>query len=97
MKAFISTILGYDPKQEDIEGGILGVVKAYYGCIEAQGRGTLHCHTLIWLEGGLNPNQIKAEALQDGGYLAFQKRLMDFLRICSANRMSLITEETVEI
>ncbi|KAJ7748830.1 hypothetical protein DFH07DRAFT_694802, partial [Mycena maculata] len=79
MKAFISTILGYDPKQDDIDGGILGVVKAYYGCVEAQGRGTLHCHMLIWLEGGLNPNQIKAKALKDGGDIAFQKRLMDFL------------------
>ncbi|KAJ7649265.1 hypothetical protein B0H17DRAFT_1163738 [Mycena rosella] len=79
MKAFISTILGYDPKQEDIEGGILGVVKAYYGCMEAQGCGTLHCHMLIWLEGGLNPNQIKEKALKDGGDLAFQKRLMEFL------------------
>ena len=35
------------------EGGILGLVKAYYGCVEAQGRGTLHCHMMIWLEGGL--------------------------------------------
>jgi hypothetical protein len=29
MKAFIKTILAFDPKQEDEEGGILGVVKAY--------------------------------------------------------------------
>jgi hypothetical protein len=37
MKAFISTILGYNPKGEDVNGGILGLVKAYYGCVEAQG------------------------------------------------------------
>jgi hypothetical protein len=73
MKAFISEILGYDPKQEDLEGGILGVVKASYGCVEAQGRGTLHCHMLIWLEGGLNPNQIKEKALANGGDLEFRK------------------------
>jgi hypothetical protein len=46
MKAFISALLGYDPDQKNLEGGILGVVKAYYGCVEAQGRGTLH-----WVEG----------------------------------------------
>ncbi|KAJ6457648.1 hypothetical protein C8R45DRAFT_772273, partial [Mycena sanguinolenta] len=79
MKAFISEILGYDPKQADLEGGILGVVKAYYGCVEAQGRGTLHCHMLIWLEGGLNPNQIKEKALANGGDLEFQKKLLAFL------------------
>ncbi|KAJ3858403.1 hypothetical protein EV359DRAFT_75862 [Lentinula novae-zelandiae] len=27
------------------------LTKGYYGCIEAQGRGTLHCHMMIWLEG----------------------------------------------
>ncbi|KAJ7065126.1 hypothetical protein B0H15DRAFT_926038 [Mycena belliarum] len=79
MKSFISALLGFDPKQENFDGGILGVVKAYYGCVEAQGRGTLHCHMLIWLEGGLNPNQIKERALRDGGDAAFQKRLIDFL------------------
>ncbi|KAJ7667187.1 hypothetical protein B0H17DRAFT_950600 [Mycena rosella] len=79
MKAFISEILGYDPKQEDLEGGILGVVKAYYGCVEAQGRGTVHCHMLVWLEGGLNPNQIKEKALANGGDLKFQEKLLAFL------------------
>src|ERR1700709_2126075 len=79
MKAFISVLLGYDPKQKNLEGGILGVVEAYYGCVEAQGRGTLHCHMLVWLEGGLNLNQIKAKALQNGGDLEFQKRLIAFL------------------
>jgi hypothetical protein len=79
MKAFISTILGYDPKGENVDGGILGLVKAYYGCVEAQERGTLHCHMLIWLQGGLNPNQIKERALRNGGDLEFQKRLLAFL------------------
>lgn len=59
MKAFISAVLGYEPDERKIEGGILGLVKAYYGCVEAQGQGTLHCHMMIWLEGGLNPNEIK--------------------------------------
>ncbi|KAJ7645309.1 hypothetical protein B0H17DRAFT_1163871 [Mycena rosella] len=63
----MSEILGYDPKQEDLEGGILGVVKAYYGCVEAQGRG--------WF----NPNQIKEKALANGGDLKFQEKLLAFL------------------
>ncbi|KAJ7673385.1 hypothetical protein B0H17DRAFT_837288, partial [Mycena rosella] len=34
MKAFISALLGYDPEHKDLEGGVLGVVKAYYGCVK---------------------------------------------------------------
>jgi hypothetical protein len=79
IKAFIAAILGYDPKQLNTEGGILGVVNAYYGTVDAQGRGSLHCHMVVWVEGGLNPNEIKAKALECGGNLGFQKRLMEFL------------------
>ncbi|KAJ7732241.1 hypothetical protein DFH07DRAFT_688826, partial [Mycena maculata] len=80
MKAFISALLGYDPNQKDLEGGILGVVKAYYGCVEAQGRGTLHCHMLVWVEGGLNPNEIKKRALSTSEPdVEFGKRLLAFL------------------
>jgi len=78
MKAFISAILGYDTKGANLEGGILGVVKAYYGCVEAQGRGTLHCHMLIWLQGGMDPNEIKKRISEekDG---TFAERLLAFL------------------
>ena len=33
-------LIGFDPKQQELKGGVLGVVKAHYGCVEAQGRGT---------------------------------------------------------
>ncbi|KAJ7363075.1 hypothetical protein DFH08DRAFT_910870 [Mycena albidolilacea] len=80
MKAFISALLGYDPEQKDLDGGVLGVVNAYYGCVEAQGRGTLHCHMLVWVEGGLNPNEIKKRALgDDQSDVEFGKRLLAFL------------------
>ncbi|KAI9059612.1 hypothetical protein FKP32DRAFT_1526430, partial [Trametes sanguinea] len=78
MKAFISALLGYDPKGCNTEGGILGVVKAYYGCVEAQGRGTLHCHMMIWVEGGLNPSAMKERLRGDEGQ-AFGRRLITFL------------------
>ncbi|KAJ8517278.1 hypothetical protein ONZ45_g5520 [Pleurotus djamor] len=31
--------------------GILGTIRAYIGTVEAQGRGTLHLHLLLWLDG----------------------------------------------
>ena len=78
LKAFISTVLGYDAKRRDLTGGVLGLVKAHYGCIEAQGRGTLHCHMLIWLEGALNPNEIRDRVAKDGN-TEWGRKLIRFL------------------
>jgi hypothetical protein len=39
--------------------GILGRVTAYYGVVEAQGRGSLHLHMVVWLE-----NAPSAEVMQ---------------------------------
>ncbi|KAJ7148124.1 hypothetical protein C8R43DRAFT_863583, partial [Mycena crocata] len=79
VKAFIKTILAHDPKEKDVDGGVLGIVRGYYGTVEAQGRGTLHCHMMVWVAGSLNPNEIKQKALADGGNVAFQQRLIKFL------------------
>ncbi|KAJ7779989.1 hypothetical protein B0H16DRAFT_1223810, partial [Mycena metata] len=80
LKAFIKTILGCDPEAENQEeGGILGVVNAYYGTVEAQGRGSLHCHMMVWIAGSLNPNEIKEKALENGGNKEFQDRLIAYL------------------
>ena len=78
LKAFISTVLGYDATGKNLTGGVLGLVKAHYGCIEAQGRGTLHCHMLVWLEGALNPNEIRDRVVKDGDS-EWGKRLIRFL------------------
>ena len=51
IQTFLSTCLGFDqqtcrPKKD---GGLLGHVRAYFGMVETQGRGTLHLHSIIWL------------------------------------------------
>ena len=84
MKAFINSILGYNSNENILEGGILGVVNAYYGCVEAQGRGMLHCHMLVWLEGSLNPNEIRNK-LVDQGDSEFCRRLIYFLNDTISN------------
>lgn len=38
--------------------GVLGRVKAYYGVVEAQGRGSLHVHMLLWLENAPSPSDM---------------------------------------
>ncbi|RDB20445.1 hypothetical protein Hypma_012444 [Hypsizygus marmoreus] len=78
MKAFISTLLGVDPScpTENGTSGVFGIVNGYYGCVEAQGRGTLHCHMLVWLKGSLNPDVLKKTALENED---FKARLVSFL------------------
>ena len=39
--------------------GLLGIVKAYYGCVETQNRGSLHIHLLIWLYGICSQEEYK--------------------------------------
>ncbi|KAG1839844.1 hypothetical protein C8R48DRAFT_554809, partial [Suillus tomentosus] len=78
MKSFFSAILGFDSNDRKASEGVLGTVKAYYGCVEAQGRGTLHCHLMVWLEGGLDPNEIK-ERIRDVNDIEFRDRLLAFL------------------
>ncbi|KAH9855236.1 hypothetical protein C2E23DRAFT_714714, partial [Lenzites betulinus] len=86
MKAFIKELLGYDPSQFNDEGGVLGVVKAYYGCVEAQGRGTLHCHMMVWVEGGLSPLALQ-ERLRSVDGPEFGQRLIEFLDDVIANHI----------
>ena len=52
-KIFIKRILGWDIANEKPmdEGGLFGTCKAFFGSVETQGRGTLHTHYLIWIEG----------------------------------------------
>lgn len=45
---FTKVFLG---EQQSGKRGVFGWVKFYYGMVEAQNRGSLHLHILIWLEG----------------------------------------------
>ena len=87
MQAFIQAILVYTPdlQKQKHEDGILGKVKAYYGCVEAQGRGTLHCHMLIWIKGSLNLDEIKKCILNNDE--AFKQRIIQFLDDMISNHM----------
>jgi len=58
-----------------IMGGILGPIKAYFGTVESQGRGSLHLHLLIWLDHDMKPADMK-EQIQDA---TFRKKLIAYL------------------
>ena len=53
IKAMIEVLFGITRKsnnQIERREGILGTVQSYIGTVEAQGRGSLHLHMLIWLK-----------------------------------------------
>ena len=56
-------------------GGVLGPVKAYFGTVESQGRGSLHLHMLIWLDHDMKPADMK-EKIQDA---TFRTKLIAYL------------------
>lgn len=58
------------------EKGILGIVESYVGTVEAQGRGTLHLHTVLWLHGAPSSDQMK-ESLQNE---EFRNKIKSFIR-----------------
>lgn len=78
MMVFIQVLLCYIDGVTEGESGVLGHVNAYYGCVEAQGQGSLHCHMLVWLLDSLNCGQIKDHVLQ-GGDTEFRGCLLMFL------------------
>ena len=85
MKSFFHTVLQYDlDNPGGVKPNMLGITRGYYGTVEAQGRGSLHCHLLLWLEGGLNPSEIRDRIfVQPFG--TFEKRLITYLEsnICT--------------
>lgn len=49
-------------------GGLFGDCFAHFGTVEAQGRGTLHCHMLIWIRGNPNPQALRDRLAVDPGF-----------------------------
>ena len=78
MEAFVKALLGFRGVDAESDVGILGRVSAYYGCVEAQGRGSLHCHMLVWLAGSLDPNEIRDRIMHMNDTI-FRDNLLAFL------------------
>ena len=58
-----------------IIGGVLGPIKAYFGTVESQGRGSLHLHLLVWLDHDMKPADLK-EKIQNAD---FREKLKAYL------------------
>jgi hypothetical protein len=73
IKEFVHIILGY--KRRD-QIGLFGNCEAYYGMVEQQGRGTLHCHMLVWLKGHPSPSLLHKNMKNDS---VFAERVLKWL------------------
>ncbi|TFK81782.1 hypothetical protein K466DRAFT_578429 [Polyporus arcularius HHB13444] len=69
---FISVIL----RHGRAESGLFGKCIAYYGTVEAQARGMLHCHMLIWIKDHPSPQKMRDLMIEDEEY---QSRLFTWL------------------
>ncbi|CAF4243956.1 unnamed protein product, partial [Rotaria sordida] len=56
-------------------GGVLGKIKAYFGTVESQGRGSLHLRILIWLDHDLTPVDLKNNVQNEN----FKEKLITYL------------------
>ena len=72
---FTKYLLGYDDKSTVKSISIIGKIKAHYGTVESQGRGSLHAHNFHYLKNGLSPNQFRNK-LQN---VEFLKELVKYL------------------
>lgn len=78
INAILVYLMGVRGKRGSIQttGGIFGDVDAYFGVVEAQGRGSLHVHFLIWLKNTPQSSDLK-EMFEDQ---IFRERLKEYIR-----------------
>ncbi|KAF8801482.1 hypothetical protein BYT27DRAFT_7262019 [Phlegmacium glaucopus] len=71
--------------------GVFGVVKSYVGTVEAQGRGSLHLHLLVWLEGAPMAKEMKHALTHD----AFRVKIKEFIK--TTIRADLDSQDSTEV
>lgn len=92
MKLFFEVLLGIRVSSfSDLERqlGILGLTEGYLGTVEAQGRGTLHAHLLIWLRGSPTSQEMQT-LLKDP---EFRERVCNFIKTNIHSHVDGLTEE----
>lgn len=73
IRSFVNVVLRYGRKEK----GVFGVCTAYYGIVETQGKGTLHCHMLVWLKGHFSPKELREKMVADDGYKSAMFRWLE--------------------
>ena len=73
----LETLMGIHSSSRQIQSrkGIFGYVNGYFGVVEAQGRGSLHVHFLIWLKNAPNADEMTQLLSQ----AEFRERITTFI------------------
>jgi hypothetical protein len=87
---FITHVLGMNGKHN----GYFGKTKAYYGTVEQQGRLSLHMHMLIWIDGGLTPEETRKRIMDPES--DFQKKFFEYLEGCHQGHLFDGSSEEIE-
>ncbi|KIN95492.1 hypothetical protein M404DRAFT_165673, partial [Pisolithus tinctorius Marx 270] len=72
--------------------GVLGRVAGYFGVVEAQGRGTLHVHMLLWLANTLNANKMQALLQQE----SFRDTIRNYIHANIRTHLDDLTEDDLK-
>ncbi|KAG9310723.1 hypothetical protein JVU11DRAFT_9324 [Chiua virens] len=88
-----STLFGIHADRFPVKSrmGALGHISAYFGVVEAQGRGTLHLHTFVWLENTPNVYELR-ELLRTPD---FQDKIQRFIRENIRAHIDSLDEDTI--
>lgn len=62
--------------------GLFGKCTSHYGTVEATGRGALHCHLLVWLQGHPAPQLLRDRMLGSDDYKAKTFRWLESIIKC---------------
>ena len=89
ISSFVSIVLRYGKKEK----GLLGKCTAYYGTVETQGRGTLHCHMLIWLEGHPSPQEMRDLMVNSAQYQADMFTWLESIIKCELLGTTMVIKE----
>ena len=79
MKVTFESLFGVSSNSSTIsvEPGVAGKVSAFFGTVESQGRGSLHLHLLVYLEGSPSPQRMQSLLEQS----AFREKVARFMQL----------------
>lgn len=78
IRTILHTLFGIKTTKHKVKVkmGIFGRVRAYFGVVESQNRGSLHLHLILWLEGAPTSEEMQ-ELLRDA---EFRARILAYIR-----------------
>ncbi|KAF8803427.1 hypothetical protein BYT27DRAFT_7214734 [Phlegmacium glaucopus] len=79
INTILEVLIGFSKRWNGIivrREGIFGVVKSYVGTVEAQGRGSLHLHLLLWLAGAPTAKELNDALTND----VFREKIKRYIR-----------------